>query len=264
MRKLSDAQVKTLMHIAISEPSMPTNPDRFPTVRMLLENNIIENRGGRLCLNSKSPENAYQYVVPDDFLDDSVFLGFDELEKSGLLVFNPSADFYRETPENDNDYRSRLVSAIPAGHVHTAEDIGNASGEALNAIGNSYKCYRIPADTFFYYDLAILVQELRALGAEVNVSNNEITASGSMESIGQAKALTDAFDAKYMAPTIFSPASKLTPEALNRLRASKNHNEWNAVCDEIKSPNGELPSDWFDKVLVSGIAAEAQRNWKMN
>jgi len=44
--------------------------------------------------------------------------------------------------ESDEDYRSRLLKAIPRGATYTAEDIGNDSGKDLDAIGERYSCPR--------------------------------------------------------------------------------------------------------------------------
>ncbi len=41
-------------------------------------------------------------------------------------------------PSSDESYRKRLIEVLPEGHVNTAEDIGNASGEELDAIGERY------------------------------------------------------------------------------------------------------------------------------
>jgi len=38
--------------------------------------------------------------------------------------------------------RKGMTNAIPAGAVYTAEDIGNSSGPALDAIGARYNCPR--------------------------------------------------------------------------------------------------------------------------
>ena len=55
----------------------------------------------------------------------------------------------------------------------------------------------------------------------------------------------------------------LTEEQLERLKNSKSEREWNAVREAIKTANGgEYPKDWLMRVLVSGIASMAQRNWE--
>jgi hypothetical protein len=55
----------------------------------------------------------------------------------------------------------------------------------------------------------------------------------------------------------------LTDAELKALKESKNEQEWNDACDAVKKArNGSYPSDWFAKVLLSGVAAEAQANWK--
>ncbi len=57
-------------------------------------------------------------------------------------------------------------------------------------------------------------------------------------------------------------ANTMTENDLNRLKATKSESEWNALCDEIKNKNGGYPSDWFAKVVLSGLMASAQNNWK--
>jgi len=50
---------------------------------------------------------------------------------------------------------------------------------------------------------------------------------------------------------------------LQRLRETKSEAEWNATCDEVKKANnGGYPTDWFAKVILSGLAHEAQGNWR--
>lgn len=44
--------------------------------------------------------------------------------------------------ESDRDYRERICALLPEGHVHTAEELGDASGEELDAIGSVYNCPR--------------------------------------------------------------------------------------------------------------------------
>ena len=47
-----------------------------------------------------------------------------------------------QLPEKDESYRNRLLKVIPEGAVYTAEDIGNQSGDFLDAIGDRYNCPR--------------------------------------------------------------------------------------------------------------------------
>lgn len=44
--------------------------------------------------------------------------------------------------ESDAQYRERLIDAIPAGAVYTAEDIGNSVGDYLDKIGAAFGCLR--------------------------------------------------------------------------------------------------------------------------
>lgn len=54
----------------------------------------------------------------------------------------------------------------------------------------------------------------------------------------------------------------ITQEELDRLRSSKNENDWNAACDAIKKArNGRYPFDWWPKVMMSGLADEVANNW---
>ena len=93
-RKLTDAQVITLMFILANNPPVPMDMDRYPTVRMFLDNNIVERKNGHLQLVLTAPEFAYQHVVPSFFYakvyDDH--RTFESLEKAGLIKFNPDAN----------------------------------------------------------------------------------------------------------------------------------------------------------------------------
>lgn len=53
----------------------------------------------------------------------------------------------------------------------------------------------------------------------------------------------------------------ISEEHLNKLRSTRSADEWNKVCDEIKLAYGGYPSDWWAKVMQSGLAADAQMNW---
>jgi hypothetical protein len=53
----------------------------------------------------------------------------------------------------------------------------------------------------------------------------------------------------------------ITEEGLNRLRNSKDAQEWDATCDAIKKAHGGYPSDWWPKVMQSGLAAQVPENW---
>lgn len=54
----------------------------------------------------------------------------------------------------------------------------------------------------------------------------------------------------------------ITAEELERLRNTKNETEWNDACDAIKKArNGDYPSDWWAKVMTSGLAAGVALKW---
>ncbi len=44
--------------------------------------------------------------------------------------------------EDDDVYRDRIVEVIPEGAVYTAEDLGNASGKELDALGERFAVQR--------------------------------------------------------------------------------------------------------------------------
>ncbi len=47
----------------------------------------------------------------------------------------------------------------------------------------------------------------------------------------------------------------LTNEEIIRLEATKNEQEWNDVCDEIKTArNDQYPPDWWPRIMLSGLA----------
>ena len=54
----------------------------------------------------------------------------------------------------------------------------------------------------------------------------------------------------------------ITQEEINKLKATKNEREWNAVCDEVKRVrSGSYPGDWFEKVNMSGLMREVAQSW---
>lgn len=56
--------------------------------------------------------------------------------------------------------------------------------------------------------------------------------------------------------------SLITQEELDRLSNTKNESEWNDACDAIKKAhNGGYPSDWWAKVMQSGLAAKVAVKW---
>ena len=57
----------------------------------------------------------------------------------------------------------------------------------------------------------------------------------------------------------------ITKDELEKLKSSKTIEEWNITCDAIKKAHGgQYPQDWFNKVMMSGMAAEVQKNWNCN
>ncbi len=54
----------------------------------------------------------------------------------------------------------------------------------------------------------------------------------------------------------------LTTKEINSLKATKNESEWNDVCDSIKRARGnQYPPDWWQVVMMSGLAAKVRINW---
>ena len=48
----------------------------------------------------------------------------------------------------------------------------------------------------------------------------------------------------------------LSEQELDLLKSARNGKEWNNFCDQIKSVRGgQCPSDWYDKVIRSDLAA---------
>lgn len=55
----------------------------------------------------------------------------------------------------------------------------------------------------------------------------------------------------------------LTPTFLTALRNTKSAAEWSALCKGVvPNSNGDYPPDWFEKVMASGLQAEACKNWE--
>jgi hypothetical protein len=46
----------------------------------------------------------------------------------------------------------------------------------------------------------------------------------------------------------------MTNEELKLLESTKSLAEWDAACDTIQKAHGGYPSDWYEKVLRSGLA----------
>jgi len=47
------------------------------------------------------------------------------------------------TLERDEDFKDRILEEMPEGHTFTAEDLGNAVGEQVDAIGADYGLSRL-------------------------------------------------------------------------------------------------------------------------
>lgn len=55
----------------------------------------------------------------------------------------------------------------------------------------------------------------------------------------------------------------LTTNDIFLLKSTKSEDEWNALRDRIKSNHGgKFPIDWNEKVVATGLLAEASRRWK--
>ncbi len=55
----------------------------------------------------------------------------------------------------------------------------------------------------------------------------------------------------------------LTSDEIEMLVGSASEKEWSIICDMIKDERGgQYPSDWYFKVVMSGIAAATSQNWK--
>jgi hypothetical protein len=147
-RKLSDAQVKTLMTIVAYSPDAPSDLDRYPNLRMMLDAEIIQLCGRRLEFNSHCDENAYQYVVPVTFVDDCLGLGgFDDMEKAGRLMFRATADH----DETDTFYywdvlqlcaelnKYGCTTDIPGGRIELAQGTSEETGKLIEELINTFQ-----------------------------------------------------------------------------------------------------------------------------
>lgn len=57
----------------------------------------------------------------------------------------------------------------------------------------------------------------------------------------------------------------LTNKEINDLRSSRTEKEWNAICAKLKAKhNGKYPSDWHEKIILSGILNSSIERWKKN
>lgn len=54
----------------------------------------------------------------------------------------------------------------------------------------------------------------------------------------------------------------ITETELETLKNSNNEQEWTATCDAIKRARGNrYPPDWFEKVVMSGLATTVSGSW---
>jgi hypothetical protein len=54
----------------------------------------------------------------------------------------------------------------------------------------------------------------------------------------------------------------ITEAELTKLASTNTEEEWNDVCDAVKKArNGGYPTDWFAKVMMSGLAAKVMKGW---
>lgn len=55
----------------------------------------------------------------------------------------------------------------------------------------------------------------------------------------------------------------ITEAELETLRKSRNEQEWNAACDEIKRVRGgHYPEDWLFRVMLSGFMRDQVTSWR--
>ena len=54
----------------------------------------------------------------------------------------------------------------------------------------------------------------------------------------------------------------ITQQELDTLSSTKSAEEWDATCDAIKKVRGgSYPPDWWNRVMMSGLASKAKDNW---
>lgn len=54
----------------------------------------------------------------------------------------------------------------------------------------------------------------------------------------------------------------LTDDEILRLKNTRNVQEWNAACSDIKKARGgEYPEDWWYKIMSSGLFTQIKQNW---
>ena len=56
--------------------------------------------------------------------------------------------------------------------------------------------------------------------------------------------------------------SKITEKELDLLRSCQTEVQWNRACDSIKKArDGSYPSDWWDKVKLTGLMDNIMERW---
>lgn len=51
---------------------------------------------------------------------------------------------------------------------------------------------------------------------------------------------------------------KITEDEISTLENAKTERDWNAACDAIKAARkGEYPTDWYARVMMSGVLSRA-------
>ena len=53
----------------------------------------------------------------------------------------------------------------------------------------------------------------------------------------------------------------LTQVNIQALTTAANEQAWNDACDAIKREHGGYPSDWWPRVMASGLADTVQSTW---
>lgn len=55
--------------------------------------------------------------------------------------------------------------------------------------------------------------------------------------------------------------TNITEQELKLFENCKSETEWNNTCDQIKKPETvNIPPDWYDKVMISGILTRIMKN----
>lgn len=69
-------------------------------------------------------------------------------------------------------------------------------------------------------------------------------------------------DTPYTDVRVNEENKMLTDEQITKLKNTKNEEEWNNVCGEVKAHNGgRYPADWFPRVVLSGLMKERATAW---